>query len=203
MTPDLAELKRIAEAASPGPWRGDRIDGSVKYDLLDANGQSVIHGDDGNVSHAHCYGIQFDKDEAYLLAFDPPTCLALIAENDAQAARIEALEAGLKPFADLADKFPGVMVEVCEPHYGNPSRHIRALNANCFRIAANLIDAARAEGPAPPGGGGALVQAALHDADEISGRIQRGNRANLSDVERLRNHVRRLAAALTKGADRG
>jgi hypothetical protein len=41
-----------------------------------------------------------------------------------------------------------------------------------------------------------VVRAALHDADDISARIQAGGyRANLSDVETLRNHVRRLAAA--------
>lgn len=42
-----------------------------------------------------------------------------------------------------------------------------------------------------------LAQGALHDADDISGRIQAGGyRANLSDVECLRNHVRRLARAI-------
>jgi hypothetical protein len=41
------------------------------------------------------------------------------------------------------------------------------------------------------------VQRALFDADDISGRIHAGGyRANLSDVERLRNHVRRLASVV-------
>lgn len=45
------------------------------------------------------------------------------------------------------------------------------------------------------------VREALHDADCISGRIHAGGyRANLSDVETLRNHVRRLAAALDSRA---
>lgn len=44
----------------------------------------------------------------------------------------------------------------------------------------------------------AVARAALHDADDISGRISKGGyRANLSDVECLRNHVRKLAAALS------
>lgn len=42
-----------------------------------------------------------------------------------------------------------------------------------------------------------IGQAALDDADEISERITRGRyRASLSDVETLRNHVRKLVAAL-------
>lgn len=42
-----------------------------------------------------------------------------------------------------------------------------------------------------------LVDGALHDADCVSSRIHAGGyRANLSDVETLRNHVRKLAAAL-------
>jgi hypothetical protein len=42
-----------------------------------------------------------------------------------------------------------------------------------------------------------LVAEAIRDADDVSGRIVAGGyRANLSDTERLRNHVRRLAAAL-------
>lgn len=43
----------------------------------------------------------------------------------------------------------------------------------------------------------ALVVSALHDADDVSGRIHAGGyRANLSDTEHLRNHVRRLANRL-------
>jgi len=42
-----------------------------------------------------------------------------------------------------------------------------------------------------------LVRMALHSADDVSSRIVKGGyRANLSDTEDLRNHVRRLAAAL-------
>lgn len=43
----------------------------------------------------------------------------------------------------------------------------------------------------------ALVARALHDVEDISGRIRAGGyRANLSDTEHLRNHVRRLANIL-------
>lgn len=42
-----------------------------------------------------------------------------------------------------------------------------------------------------------VVASALSDADDISNRIHAGGyRANLSDVETLRNHVRKLAAIL-------
>ena len=42
-----------------------------------------------------------------------------------------------------------------------------------------------------------VVSQAVADADDVSNRIHKGGyRANLSDVECLRNHVRRLAACL-------
>lgn len=50
----------------------------------------------------------------------------------------------------------------------------------------------------------ALKRSALHDADDISGRIHAGGyRANLSDVECLRNHVRKLVAALSRAPEAG
>jgi len=49
-----------------------------------------------------------------------------------------------------------------------------------------------------------IGQAAINDADEISERIAAGRyRASLSDVETLRNHVRKLAAALEKHVAHG
>lgn len=44
-------------------------------------------------------------------------------------AEIERLREALRPFADLADKFTGPMVEVCDPHPNNPSRTIQPLPA--------------------------------------------------------------------------
>lgn len=74
---ELAELRALAKAASPGPWRGDRYDGTVKYDLLDANDEPVISGDNGN-SDCGPYGIRGEADEKYLIAVNPATILRLL-----------------------------------------------------------------------------------------------------------------------------
>lgn len=72
------ELKKLAEAASPGPWKGDRYDGTVKYELLDANDNTVIRGDNGN-SDAGPFGITGEDDEKFILAANPAAILELLA----------------------------------------------------------------------------------------------------------------------------
>lgn len=82
------ELKKLAEAASPGPWKGDRYDGTVKYELLDANDNTVIRGDNGN-SDAGPFGITGEDDEKFILAANPAAILELLA---IQAQMVEALK---------------------------------------------------------------------------------------------------------------
>lgn len=72
------ELKKLAEAASPGPWKGDRYDGTVKYELLDANDNTVIRGDNGN-SDAGPFSITGEDDEKFILAANPAAILELLA----------------------------------------------------------------------------------------------------------------------------
>lgn len=74
---DLNELEAIALAATPGPWKGDRYDGTIKYDLLGKDDETVIHGDNGNSDHGP-FGIENEEDANYLLAFHPATALRLI-----------------------------------------------------------------------------------------------------------------------------
>lgn len=92
---DLNKLKALAAAASPGPWRGDRIDGTVKYSLLDANDNAIVNGDNGNSGHGP-YGIVEKNDEEYLMAAHPAAVLELIAlterlESELKAERDEHL----------------------------------------------------------------------------------------------------------------
>ena len=83
MTPEQRdELKAAAQAASPGPWKGDRYDGTVKYELLDANDNAVIKGDNGNSGDGG-YGITNYEDEVYLKAANPSAILSLIAQVEA------------------------------------------------------------------------------------------------------------------------
>jgi hypothetical protein len=91
MTVDIEKLKELALAASPGPWKGDRYDGTVKYTVLDANDDPVIRGDNGN-SDSGPFGIDKEEDEAYLLGCHPAAVLELIAEVErvrADAARYQ------------------------------------------------------------------------------------------------------------------
>ncbi|KAA0089339.1 hypothetical protein CIW54_07690 [Paraburkholderia sp. T12-10] len=84
MTLDLDRLEALAKVATPGPWRGDRIDGTVKYDIVAGdypNGEYTVvcHGDNGNASDGG-YGFTSAENEDYALAANPSTILALIAE---------------------------------------------------------------------------------------------------------------------------
>jgi hypothetical protein len=68
-----ALLASLPEGASPPPWHGDRTDGTVKYDVLDGNGDIVIHGDNANSGSDEPYGIQepvgsFESNEKMILA---------------------------------------------------------------------------------------------------------------------------------------
>lgn len=55
---------------------------------------------------------------------------------DETAEKLRAAVAALEPFAKLAGKFTGVMVEVCDPHPANPSGRIQPMMANSFALAA-------------------------------------------------------------------
>lgn len=81
---DIDKIESLAKAATPGPWRGDRFDGTVKYDIVAGdypNGAYTIicHGDNGNACDGG-YGFTSAENEAYVLAANPDTILALVAE---------------------------------------------------------------------------------------------------------------------------
>lgn len=91
------ELKKLAEAASPGPWKGDRYDGTVKYELLDANDNTVIRGDNGN-SDAGPFGITGEDDEKFILAANPAAILELMAiQEQLVAALLGCIYLGMPP----------------------------------------------------------------------------------------------------------
>jgi hypothetical protein len=45
MNIDTKRLRELMEKATPGPWTGDRIDGTVKYNMHGQDGSLVINGD--------------------------------------------------------------------------------------------------------------------------------------------------------------
>lgn len=80
MTIDLDKIEALAKAATPGPWRGDRFDGTVKYDIVAGdypNGQytTVIRGDSEGL-----FGFFKSEDSDFVMAANPSTILALVAE---------------------------------------------------------------------------------------------------------------------------
>lgn len=69
LTPEfLAELKRKAEAATPGPWR----------EVFDGAAVSCVRAKDNSLIRAP----GFPRNSAFISAVDPQTVLALIAEID-------------------------------------------------------------------------------------------------------------------------
>jgi hypothetical protein len=82
---DDADLKRVAEAATPGPWDYDAGDFSifaletfVPLEYTEANA-------------------------TYIATFDPPTVLSLLSRLSAAEARVGVLEEALREIADPGD----------------------------------------------------------------------------------------------------
>ncbi|HHN0559933.1 ead/Ea22-like family protein [Pseudomonas aeruginosa] len=101
---DHAELRRVAEAATPGEWRT----GDGDYSLPDC----VLSGEFVVCEHA-------GGDVDYIAAANPKTVLALLDEIDRLKAENEALLLGMRAILnayDYADQYnkEGVAVEVME-----------------------------------------------------------------------------------------
>ena len=84
-TPDLAELRRLAENATPGPWEWDD----------DHARPGLRHGRSFGGVLFRCgalYGPDA-ADAAFIAAANPAVVLALLAERDALAAKVERVRA--------------------------------------------------------------------------------------------------------------
>jgi hypothetical protein len=72
---DLPGLKKVAEAATPGPWSYDRPDCDASYEI------AAHDGSDWELFVADC---RIGRANAEFIAtFDPPTVMAIIAELEA------------------------------------------------------------------------------------------------------------------------
>ena len=76
LTPDLAEMRRLAEAATPGPWS------TAAFQLVIDVAQRI---DVGMCGHR--------DDAAFIAAANPAAVLALLDERDALAAKVERVRA--------------------------------------------------------------------------------------------------------------
>lgn len=87
---DDEDLKRVAEAATPGPWKVTKDECAAcggEWDIYDIPG-----GD-----HAK---FELEADATYIATFDPPTVLSLLSRLSAAADRERVLVEALTPFAD-------------------------------------------------------------------------------------------------------
>lgn len=70
---DLTNLRKVAEAATPGPWE-------MRNESPQMDGRNFtlrVHGKAGIRMSAHCYG--FNGDPEFIATFDPPTVFALLS----------------------------------------------------------------------------------------------------------------------------
>ena len=81
-TPDVAELRRLAEAATPGPWSLTDGDPAMSGQHWTIRRQGVA----GIRISGFTYG--FNGDAAYIAAANPATVLALLDDADALRAEL-------------------------------------------------------------------------------------------------------------------
>ncbi len=99
---DHAELRRLAEAATPGPWTlyvPEDYQGPEElpgYGVECAEGRAIVWG-----ALEPETGCQFDRDAEFIAAANPNTILALLDEIDQLKAENEVLRGALKPFAEF------------------------------------------------------------------------------------------------------
>ena len=92
-TPDLAELRRLAEAATPGPWEAfGAVDGrrGERWLGVTTDMRAIESARAGDVFAAQNCTRQ---DVLFIAAANPAVVLALLAERDALAAKVERVRA--------------------------------------------------------------------------------------------------------------
>ena len=77
---DLTKLREIAESATDGPWNLHTLRTDETHDI-----RGSIDDEANIVIYAECE----DADAHHIATFDPPTALALIAENERLRAVVE------------------------------------------------------------------------------------------------------------------
>ncbi|HHN2098504.1 TPA: ead/Ea22-like family protein [Pseudomonas aeruginosa] len=98
---DHAELRRLAEAATPGPWTlyvPEDYQGPEElpgYGVECAEGRAIVWG-----ALEPETGCQFDRDAEFIAAANPKTVLALLDEIDGLKAEKDALRGALQAVVD-------------------------------------------------------------------------------------------------------
>ncbi|HHX4272514.1 TPA: ead/Ea22-like family protein [Pseudomonas aeruginosa] len=98
---DRAELRRLAKAATPGPWTlyaPEDYQGPEElpgYGVECAEGRAIVWG-----ALEPETGCQFDRDAEFIAAANPKTVLALLDEIDGLKAEKDALRGALQAVVD-------------------------------------------------------------------------------------------------------
>ena len=104
---DYSRLKRLAEAATRGPWFWDKGEDPLPHTYGIAGGadeeQMVVNQE---------FGIEFKEDAYFIAAANPATVLELIAENERLQASILGYQMGAKAEAEEADRLRGEVKEL-------------------------------------------------------------------------------------------
>ena len=87
--PDVAELRRLAEAATPGPWDYYRPHPNYRAYAVDR----VMPGGHLGEDVATTGDVYAEENGAYIAAANPAVVLALLDERDALAAKVERVRA--------------------------------------------------------------------------------------------------------------
>lgn len=125
-SPDWAELRRLAEAAMPGPWAADAVptDGSFgggpdtshgfdtyavfceRGEIMDAGNSDlaeIIEEHDENGRHA--WDETARRNMEFVAAANPTAILALLDRAEKAEAEANALREATRPFAAIADDY--------------------------------------------------------------------------------------------------
>jgi len=107
----LDELRKVAEAATPGPWTEKEI-GWWQNDILAPDGHAVVKAATRPAGASNANGgVARVKDRTHIASFDPPTALALL---DRIAVLTEALQYYAKTFCEGVENGCGHLHEnVC------------------------------------------------------------------------------------------
>ena len=124
--PDVAELRRLAENATPGPWDYYRPHPNYRAYAVDRVMPGGYLGEDV----ATTGGVYAEENGAYIAAANPAVVLALLDERDALAAKVERVRALHKSSGDAETQgytgleygyiSPYCMGEVASDEYGVP-----------------------------------------------------------------------------------
>ncbi len=94
---DHAELRRLAKAATPGPWEYQ-----APLKILAADRTSIVL-----IALSHASYREDEANSRLIAAANPKAILALLDEIDRLKAENEALRSALKPFADYCTATDG------------------------------------------------------------------------------------------------